>query len=96
VLLVSRLLFEMGQDAMLDRCRVIDVPEAAHIARTAARDTVDETQARAIIAAQMPRAERLARADDVIDNSVDEAHLAAQVAALDRQYRAAAGLPPES
>ncbi|MDI5890537.1 dephospho-CoA kinase [Halomonas rhizosphaerae] len=94
VLLVSPLLFESGQDTMVDRCLVIDVPEATQIARTAARDGVDEAQARAIVAAQMQRAERLARADDVIDNSADEAGLAAQVAELDRQYRQAVGLPP--
>nr|WP_277987311.1 hypothetical protein [Halomonas tianxiuensis] len=35
----------------------------------------------------MPRSERLARADDVIDNSGSEEHLAAQVAELDRRYR---------
>ncbi|MBZ0332383.1 dephospho-CoA kinase [Halomonas sp. ANAO-440] len=87
VLLVSPLLFESGQSEMADRCLVIDVPESLQIARTAARDDVDEDQARAIVAAQMPRAERLARADDVIDNGGDEARLKAQVAALDRKYR---------
>ncbi|MCE9662560.1 dephospho-CoA kinase [Halomonas sp. M5N1S17] len=91
VLLVSPLLFESGQSEMADRCLVIDVPESLQIARTAARDDVDEAQARAIVAAQMPRAERLARADDVIDNSGDEASLKAQVAELDRRYRELAG-----
>lgn len=87
VLLVSPLLFESGQSEMVDRCLVIDVPESLQIARTAARDGVNEAQARAIIAAQMPRNERLARADDVIDNSTGEADLDAQVAELDRRYR---------
>ncbi|PMR73521.1 dephospho-CoA kinase [Billgrantia endophytica] len=87
VLLVSPLLFESGQHVMADRCLVIDVPESLQIARTAARDEVDETQARAIVAAQMPRDERLARADDVIDNGGGETSLAAQVAKLDRLYR---------
>lgn len=87
VLLVSPLLFESGQSEMVDRCLVIDVPEELQLARTAARDDVDDKQARAIVAAQMPRSERLARADDVIDNSGSEADLAAQVAELDRRYR---------
>ncbi|MCE8018896.1 dephospho-CoA kinase [Halomonas sp. MCCC 1A11036] len=87
VLLVSPLLFESGQSEMVDRCLVIDVPESVQIARTASRDDVDERQARAIVAAQMPRSERLARADDVIDNSGSEQDLAAQVAELDRRYR---------
>lgn len=94
VLLVSPLLFESGQHAMVDRCLVIDVPEETQIVRTAARDGVDEAQARAIVAAQMSRTERLARADDVIDNSADEAGMTAQVAELDRRYRTAVGLPP--
>jgi dephospho-CoA kinase len=87
VLLVSPLLFESGQSEMADRCLVIDVPEALQIERTAARDDVDEAQARAIVAAQMPRAERLARADDVLDNSGSEAEMRRRVAELDRQYR---------
>ncbi|QOR39108.1 dephospho-CoA kinase [Billgrantia diversa] len=87
VLLVSPLLFESGQSEMVDRCLVVDVPESLQFARTAARDDVDDKQARAIVAAQMPRSERLARADDVIDNSGSEEDLAAQVAELDRRYR---------
>lgn len=94
VLLVSPLLFESGQAALVDRCLVIDVPESVQIARTAARDDVDEAQARAIVAAQMSRQARLARADDVIDNAAGEDALARQVAELDRRYRAAADLPP--
>ena len=94
VLLVSPLLFESGQAALVDRCLVIDVPESVQVARTAARDDVDEAQARAIVAAQMPRQARLARADDVIDNAAGEDVLARQVAELDRRYRAAADLPP--
>ena len=95
VLLVSPLLFESGQQALVDRCLVVDVPESVQVARTAARDGVNESQARAIVAAQMSRQERLDRADDVIDNSADEETLAARVAELDRRYRAA-GLPPSA
>ena len=87
VLLVSPLLFESGQSEMADRCLVIDVPVSLQIKRTAARDDVDEAQARAIVAAQMPRAERLARADDVLDNGGSEAEMRRRVAELDRRYR---------
>ena len=87
VLLVSPLLFESGQSEMADRCLVIDVSEALQIERTAARDDVDEAQARAIVAAQMPRAERLARADDVLDNGGSEEEMRRRVAELDRRYR---------
>lgn len=87
-LLVSPLLFESGQFRLVDRTLVIDIPESVQIARTAARDGVNEAQAQAIVDAQMPRRERLACADDVIDNSGDAESLAEQVAALDRKYRA--------
>ncbi|KGE79165.1 dephospho-CoA kinase [Halomonas salina] len=93
-LLVSPLLFESGQHTLVDRVLVVDVPEALQIERTAARDGVDDAQARAIVAAQMPRDTRLARADDVLDNATDEAGLAARVAELDRHYRRLSGLPP--
>ncbi|NAW34764.1 dephospho-CoA kinase [Halomonas alimentaria] len=93
VLLVSPLLFESGQYQMADRALVIDVPEALQIERTAARDDVDAAQARAIVAAQMPRAERLARADDVLDNGGSETEMRRQVAELDRQYRELALTP---
>ncbi|SEM19402.1 dephospho-CoA kinase [Halomonas caseinilytica] len=93
-LLVSPLLFESGQSELVDRCLVIDVPESLQIARTARRDGVDESQARAIVAAQMSREERLSRADDILLNEGDEQDLADRVAELDRKYRALAGLPP--
>lgn len=86
-LLVSPLLFESGQYRLVDRRLVIDVPEALQIARTTARDGVDDAQARAIVAAQMTRDERLAKADDVIDNGGDLDALVAQVARLDARYR---------
>lgn len=98
VLLVSPLLFESGQASMVDRCLVIDVPENVQVARTCQRDDVDENQARAIIAAQMSRPERLSRADDVIANDGDLTSLRDQVASLDRRYRdiaANSALPPE-
>ncbi len=93
VLLVSPLLFESGQSEMTDRTLVIDVPEALQIERTAARDDVDEAQARAIVAAQMPRAERLARADDVLDNGGSEAQMQRRVAKLNQYYRQLASQP---
>ncbi|MFO8045013.1 MAG: dephospho-CoA kinase [Halomonas sp.] len=93
VLLVSPLLFESGQNEMTDRTLVIDVPEALQIERTAARDDVDDAQARAIVAAQMPRHERLARADEVLDNSGSQAQMQRRVAELDRHFRQLATQP---
>ncbi|MCT8469551.1 dephospho-CoA kinase [Chromohalobacter canadensis] len=86
-LLVSPLLFETDQVSLVDRRLVIDVPETLQVTRTQARDEVSETQAHAILAAQMPRQERLALADDVIENHGDMTALKAQVAELDARYR---------
>ncbi|MCP1317407.1 dephospho-CoA kinase [Vreelandella lionensis] len=87
VLLVSPLLFESGQDALVNRTLVVDVPEHEQISRTLARDKVSETQVRAILAAQLPRDERLSRADDVIDNSQGLDFTRQQVSTLDQRYR---------
>lgn len=86
VVLVSPLLFESGQVAMVDRALVVDVPEALQVSRTAARDGNSEEQVRAIMAAQADRATRLARADDVIVNDGSLEDLDAQVEALHRRY----------
>ncbi|MGC3872087.1 dephospho-CoA kinase [Halomonas sp. GXIMD04776] len=94
-LLVSPLLFESGQHELVDRCLVVDVPESVQIARTMARDESDEAQVRAILRAQMPRDERLAKADEVIDNQNDHAALVRQVAQLDVRYRDLATSTPD-
>lgn len=87
VLLVSPLLFESGQHVLVHRTVVVDVPQALQLSRTQQRDGVSESQVRAILAAQLSREQRLAKADDVIDNSGDHASLMAQVARLDEYYR---------
>lgn len=68
VLLVSPLLLETDQHELVDRIIVIDVPEETQIERTMTRDTNSREQVERIIAAQMSREDRLARADEVIDN----------------------------
>lgn len=74
--------------AHIDRVLVVDCPEATQVARVAARSGLAPAEVRAIMAAQASRAERLARADDVIDNSGPPDAIAPQVAELDRRYRA--------
>ena len=68
VLLVSPLLLETDQHELVDRIIVIDVPKAVQLERTMARDTNSREQVERIISAQMSREDRLARADEVIDN----------------------------
>ncbi|CBL46663.1 Dephospho-CoA kinase [gamma proteobacterium HdN1] len=89
-LLVSPLLFESGQVLMAHRTVLVDAPIEAQIHRTIARDNTTEAGARAIVDAQMPREQRLARADDVLTNDQDLAHLHAQVDALHQRYLAMA------
>ncbi|HAT2713981.1 TPA: dephospho-CoA kinase [Aeromonas hydrophila] len=67
-LLVVPLLVENRLTALANRVLVIDVDEATQIERTCRRDGVSRVQAQAILAAQASRAERLAAADDVLDN----------------------------
>lgn len=67
-LLVVPLLVENRLTALANRVLVIDVDEATQIERTCRRDGVSHEQAQAILAAQANRAERLAAADDVLDN----------------------------
>ena len=67
-LLVVPLLVENKLTGLANRVLVIDVDEATQIERTCRRDGVSREQAQAILAAQASRAERLAAADDVLDN----------------------------
>ena len=64
------LLFEAGWDALADETWVVALPREEQLVRLLARDkAMDAGEARARIAAQMPLAEKCARADVVIDNS---------------------------
>jgi dephospho-CoA kinase len=85
--LVIPLLAESARDVAVDRVLVVDSPVALQMSRLLARDAENEAQARAMIAAQATREERLALADDVILNDADRAALDAAVAALDAKYR---------
>lgn len=94
-MLVSPLLFETGQKAFVVRTLLIDVPEEVQLARTAARDKVEASQVRAIMAAQMPREARRELANDIVLNDGDLATLHARLEPLHRDYleRAASGDP---
>ena len=80
----------------LDRILVVDCDEQTQIERLLARDAETEEQARRILAAQSSRAERLAIADDVIENNSTLQDLAAQVSAFGDRYTELAHLPAGS
>lgn len=72
---VVPLLFEAdGYVSRVNRTLLVDCPEEIQIARTMQRSRLSETAVRAIMAAQLPRAKKLALADDVIlnDGSIEE------------------------
>ena len=75
-----------ARDPRADRILVVDAPEEAQLRRTMRRDGVDEAQARATLAAQVGREQRLAFADDVIVNDGDIAALREAVDALHQRY----------
>jgi len=75
-----------ARDPRADRILVVDVPEDVQIARTMARDDVDEEQARAIIASQLDRESRRGLADDIVSNDGSLADLHAAVDRLHRCY----------
>ncbi|MCD6061631.1 MAG: dephospho-CoA kinase, partial [Moraxellaceae bacterium] len=85
-ILVSPLLFESGQHHFTQRTLLIDAHEALQRQRAASRDNVSEKQIEAIMAAQMSREERRARADDVILNDGHIEHLHAMVERLHSKY----------
>jgi dephospho-CoA kinase len=86
-LLVVPLLFERGNLAGVDRVLVVDCPEAEQVRRVMARSGLAAAEVRAIMATQLSRAARLARADDVLDNAGPASAIAPRVADLDRRYR---------
>jgi len=85
-ILESPLLIETSQSELVQRVCVVDIPEELQLARASARDANSVEQIRKIMAAQLPRAARCAKADDILDNSGSLDSLNAQVDALHQKY----------
>jgi dephospho-CoA kinase len=75
----------------VDRVLVVDCPEQTQLERVRARSALSEDEVRRIMRSQAPRADRLAAADDVIDNGGSRDALRTQVAALHQKYLQFAG-----
>lgn len=87
LMLVVPLLIESGQwQSRVQRVLVVDCPVAQQIERVMQRSGLTQAEVEAIIARQASRAERLAAAHDVIDNSGTRDALLPQVDALHQQY----------
>ncbi len=85
-IVVVPLLLETGQRHVVNRLLVVDCPEDVQRRRVKLRDGLSDAQIEKIIASQFSRAERLAAADDVIENVADEASLSDRVDELHRRY----------
>ena len=91
VIIAVPLLLETGAyNALIDRVLVVDCAEEQQVARTMQRSAIIADEVRAIMATQLPRSERLARADDVLHNDADMAALRRQAEALHGKYLALA------
>lgn len=90
--LVVPLLVETGDyRERVDRVCVVDCPDEIRIARVMERSGLARADVLAIMAAQTSRENRLAAADDVIENSGSRTELAAQIAVLHALYLKKAG-----
>jgi dephospho-CoA kinase len=87
LIVVPLLLEREGLRSLVDRILAVDCPEDEQVRRVVARSGLAPSEVRAIMATQLPRARRLAAADDVIDNAGAEEAITAQVRSLDRRYR---------
>ncbi len=96
-LLVVPLLFETGTYLnLIDRALVIDCLEEEQVRRVMQRSQLSEASVRAIMQQQLPRLERLKRADDILDNSQSLADLSAKVNVLHQKYLQDGGITGKS
>ncbi|WP_074011697.1 dephospho-CoA kinase [Candidatus Sodalis sp. SoCistrobi] len=90
VLWVVPLLIENNLQQRANRVLVVDVDRERQIVRTLSRDGVSRAQVENILASQVSRQQRLACADDIIDNSGRPEEITDRVATLHQRYLALA------
>ena len=87
VVYVVPLLVESGDyRSRVQRVAVVDCPEEVQVERVRRRSQLPEAEVRRIIATQVPRAQRRAAADDLIDNGGTLDALHKQVRELHQTY----------
>jgi dephospho-CoA kinase len=92
VFVEAALLVETGSYRRYPRLWVVTASEQTQLSRLRAREGYDEPRARAWLAAQVPAAEKAAKADVVLENDGDEGALAVAVeAAWTRERERALG-----
>ena len=85
-IVVIPLLFETGQRDLVDKILLVDLPEDLQARRAMSRDGAVAGHIKEIMATQASRAERLAGADEIIDNRAGLAELREQVASLHAKF----------
>jgi dephospho-CoA kinase len=86
-LLVMPLLFESNRyDGVTHKTLVIDCDEDLQIKRAMARSNMPEKEVKAMMAAQISRATRLKRADEVIENNGTLTDLTEKIAEIHKKF----------
>ncbi len=80
------LLIEAGLTSSVDRILVVDCPEHTQIERICNRDGISPDKARAILASQCSRNQRLSVADDILDNDQPLEEIKQRVESLHNSY----------
>lgn len=83
---VVPLLLETRCQQAVNRILLVDVPEEIQIQRTMARDGISRQQVVNILTSQASRQQRLALADDIIDNTASPHAVWTQVNSLHHNY----------
>ena len=86
------LLFEAGAEGRVDQVLVVAVDPGKQLERLLARDDLGEAEARQRIAAQWPQADKIRKADYVIDNSGSREETRSMVESL-YNYLTTDGIP---
>ena len=81
------LLLETGPSDIIDRILVIDIPKELQLSRASARDNASLKNIETIIHSQISRDDRLAAADDIINNEGDIENLRKQIYDLHEFYK---------
>ncbi len=81
------LLLETGVSDIIDRILIIDVPKELQLSRASVRDNASLNDIERIIQAQISRDDRLAAADDIINNEGDFKNLRRQIYELHEFYK---------
>ena len=89
------LLLETGRRAFVDRILLVDCPVEQQYERVRRRDGLDDAAIARIIRVQASREEKLAAADDIIDNAGGIEQLQGQVEKLHQAYLALASNRPK-